>query len=112
MNQIELNKIARDFLESRSIDIAKKIRRILADDLEEKIQEMSGPTLHCIHNMALFYTLTGINVMFASDAASEEALSEYFEHTKTLRPKFFAIVESLKDFEPTTGDPKNNESIE
>jgi hypothetical protein len=37
MNQIELNRIATQCIESKSIDVARKLKRIPADDLDENI---------------------------------------------------------------------------
>lgn len=101
MNQLELNAIAKHFIQSQSFEVAKKLKGFLSEDLKEKIEELPGSTVHYIHNMALFDTLLGINCFCIPNNTSKAGLQEYLEHAKMLRSKFLDIVDSLKDFEPT-----------
>ncbi|MFC1765000.1 hypothetical protein ACFL6U_23385 [Planctomycetota bacterium] len=98
MNQLELNHIAHAAILQQSLDVAKSLRSILIEDLDQRAQDMPGRAVHLIHNMALFHALTGINFPCHSDA-DKGVLNEYIEHTKILLPQFLDIVESLKDFE-------------
>jgi len=107
MNQLELNNIAKLFVQSQSIEVAKKLRTVLSEDLDERVTQMPGQAVHHIHNVALFDALLGINCLFHAKNPSEAGLREFLEHAETLRPKFLDIVDSLKDFEPTS---KKNEN--
>ena len=101
MNQLELNRIAGDFIRSQSVELARKLKDVLAADLAERVKGLAGPTVHHIHNVALFDTMLGINCLFQTRDHSKAAVREYIEHAETLRPDFIDIVDSLKDFEPT-----------
>jgi hypothetical protein len=100
MNQLELNKIAMNFIRHQSIEVAAKLRDLLCADAEEKSEQMAGPALHYVHSMALFDCLTLICNFFVAENDSREAREEYFELTEALRPRFSDIMESLKDFRP------------
>jgi len=101
MNQIEMNSIAINFLKHESYKVAKKLEKVLAEDLKEKCEELSGTTLHHIHNMALFDVLLMINCLFTSrNNPTKEAAEAYCRLGESLRPKFLEIVETLKDFVP------------
>jgi len=102
MNQIELNTIAMNFIEHQSAEVAAKIKDVFHKDAQEKSEQVAGPTLHYIHNIALFDCLVMLNTFFMIEDNSREALQEYLRHAETLRPKFLDIMESLKDFKPTT----------
>jgi hypothetical protein len=109
MNQLELNAIAKHFIQRQSFEVAKKLKGFLTEDLKERAEELPGPLVHYIHNMAVFDTLLGINCLFTQKNESETGLQEYLEHAETLRLKFLDIVDSLKDFEPTdSGNQKDN----
>ena len=110
MNQIELNRIAMSFVKSQSIEVAEKLRDVLHNDVEHRAKQIAGPPLHYIHNMALFDCLVMLNTFFISKDNSKEAASEYVKYAETLRPKFLDIMESLKDFEPTAENSKDNDS--
>lgn len=110
MNQIELNKIAMSFLMSQSAEVASKIREFLHKDAQERADQMVGRPLHYIHNMALFECLVYLNSFFTIENNSREAVKEYAKYAETLRPRFLDIMESLRDFEPTVGNTKDNES--
>ena len=64
MNQIEMNKIAMSVIQNQSTDVAVKLKKVLNEDLDERIKEMPGSTIHYIHNMAMFKLLLGINCFF------------------------------------------------
>jgi len=114
MNQLELNTIAQHFIRSQSIEVMKKLKTILFDDLKERVKHMPGPTVHYIHNTALFDTLLVINSILANGNRSVQAVREYEEYAQTLRPKFLDIVDSLKDFRPTNdvGDNGSSDSTD
>lgn len=101
MDQKELNRIAMNFIRSQSIEVATKLRETLSSDIEGRSEQVSGQALHYIHNMALFDCLTWLNSLIALNDVPEEAIDEYFEFAGTLRAKFIAIVDELKDFQPT-----------
>jgi len=107
MNQLEQNRIAEFFIHNQSIDVTKKLESVLTEDLKEKGKEIPGSAVHYIHNIALFYALLRINCLFQAKSRSEAASREYLEHAEKLKPQFFDIVDSLKDFEPTS---KKNEN--
>lgn len=106
MNQIEMNRIAMSFIQNQSIEVAKKLDAVLAQDLEEKATKIGGPAVHYVHTMAMFDCLASINTFFANENRSDEAVNEYIKYAETLRPRFLDIVEALKDFRPG----KQNES--
>ena len=108
MNQLELNAIAKHFIQSQSLEVAKRLKGFLTEDLKERVEELPGQMVLYIHNMALFDTLLRINCLFISNNNSEVGLQEYLEHAETLRLKFQDIVESLKDFEPTDSSSQND----
>ncbi|MFA6186466.1 MAG: hypothetical protein WC770_04535 [Phycisphaerae bacterium] len=108
MNQIELNRIAMNYIEMQSIELASKIDLILTDDLLKKMKEHNGPTIHHIHNLAIYNSLAKLNSLFQVNSNSEKSLSEYCELAESLKPKFMEIVETLKDFQPS-GETSNNE---
>ena len=110
MNQMELNKIAINFIQKQSLEVAKKLKGVLADDLRERAKEIGGPAVHYVHNRALFDTLLVINCLFTSRKQSQEAVQEYQEYAETLRSNFLDIVESLQDFEPTSPGPDGDEA--
>lgn len=99
MNQMTLNQIAMSFLKTQSLEVAHKIKQVLAEDIEERIQHMDGPVLHHIHNDALFNVLLSINSLFLEQGRSEAAVREYLTHARPLRAQFFDIVDALKGFE-------------
>ncbi len=101
MNQSELNRIAMSFIENKSLEVAKKVKGVLTEDLKEKMKEMPGLTVHHIHNVSLFEVLRLINCSFYSENSSKDDLKEYCEYAETFREKFLDIVESLKDFAPS-----------
>lgn len=101
MNQSELNKIAMNFIRSQSIEVATKLQETLSCDIEERSSQVAGQALHYIHNMALFDCMTWLNSLIALNDVPEEAIDEYLEFAGTLRTKFMAIVDELKDFQPT-----------
>lgn len=109
MNQLEQNRIAEFFIHNQSIDVTKKLESVLAEDLKKRGKEIPGSTVHYIHNIALFYALLRINCLFQVKNRSEAASREYIEHAETLKPQFFDIVDSLKDFRPT-GEKDENEN--
>lgn len=100
MNQLELNNIAKLFVHSQSLEVANKLGTILAEDVKERVKQVSGPAVHHIHNMALFYTMVRINSLYQTNSNSKAALQEYLEYVEALKPKFLDLVNSLKDFEP------------
>ena len=102
MNQLELNTIAMNFIEHQSVEVAAKIKDVFHKDAQERADQIAGPALHYIHNVALFDCLVMLNTFFMIENKSPEALHKYLEYAETLRPKFLNIMESLKDFKPTT----------
>ena len=113
MNQLELNNMAKLFVHRESLEVANKLDRILIEDVKERVKQIPGPTVHHIHNMALFYALLRINSMYQANVGSTEDTRQYIEHAETFKPQFFDIVDSLKDFRPTSEkkeyDNPNNE---
>jgi len=101
MNQLELNTIAMNFIEHQSAEVAAKIKDVFHKDAQERSEQIAGPTLHYIHNIALFDCLVMLNTFFMVENKSQESVNEYLKYAETLRPKFLDIMESLKDFEPT-----------
>jgi hypothetical protein len=110
MNQLELNRIAMHFIRSQSIEVAVKLRELLYEDVEERSEQIAGPALHYIHNIALFDCLVGINTFFMNENNSHEAVKEYTDHAGTLRPKFLDIMEALRDFRPTAQGQDDSKS--
>ena len=110
MNQIELNRIAVNFIERQSVEVATKLREVLYEDAEERSERIAGPALHYIHNIALFDCLVGINTLFMNENNSNEAIKEYADYAETLRPKFLDIMEALKDFRPTAQGQDDSKS--
>ena len=110
MNQIQLNRIAMDFIQNQSLEVARKLKVVLADDLRERVKETGGPAVHYIHNIALFDCLASINTFFIHENDSEEAVRQYADYAETLRPKFLDIMEALKDFRPTEQNQDNHQS--
>ena len=100
MNQIELNKIANHYINKQSFELSEKLEKVLLEDVVAKKKEMSGPTLHHVHNMSLFFLLLNINCFYVQKSNSQAATEQYLELAETLRPKFLEIVEALKDFRP------------
>jgi len=90
-----------NFIRSQSIEVATKLRETLSNDIEERSEQVSGQALHYIHNMALFDCMAWLNSLIALNDVPEEVIDEYFEFAGTLRSKFMAIVDELKDFQPT-----------
>ena len=101
MNQLEINKIAMHFIESQSAEVAARIRSLLYEDAEKRSEQIAGPALHHIHNIALFDCLVMLNTFFIIEDKSREAVNEYLKYAETIKPKFLEIMESLKDFKPT-----------
>ena len=112
MNQLEQNRIAEFFIHNQSIDVTKKLESVLTEDLKEKGKEVPGSAIHYIHNIALFYALLRINCLFQAKTSSEAATRQYLEHAETLRPKFLDIVDSIKDFRPTSEKDKNDNTTD
>lgn len=108
MNQLEPNRIAELFVRSQSIEVAKKLRTVLSEDLDERVMQMPGPVVHHVHNVALFDALLGINCLFHTKGSAEAGLREYLGHAETLMPKFLDIVDSLKDFKPASEQGEDN----
>ena len=104
MNQIAMNRIAANFIDMQSIELASKLKKILLADIQKKTEYIDGPTAHHIHNRALFNVLLAINCIFVKDFQSRSARQQYLEHAKELESRFFDIVDALKDFEPTGED--------
>jgi hypothetical protein len=107
MNQIELNRIAMNYIEMQSIGVASKIDFILTYDLDKKTKEHNGPTIHHIHNLAIYNSLVKLNSLFLINNYSEDAVSEYCELAESLKPKFMEIIEALKDFQPMNKEQNN-----
>ena len=101
MDQKELNRIAMNFIRTQSIEVATKLRETLSGDIEERSEQVSGQALHYIHNMALFDCMIWLNSLIALNDIPEEAIDEYLIFAESLRSKFMAIVNELKDFQPT-----------
>ena len=99
MNQAELNRIATSYLKAKSIEVARKIDSILDEDLNTRVEELNGPIIHHIHNEALFYSLMKLNNLALSENSSKNAAMEFYMLAESLKPKFFEIIETLKDFE-------------
>jgi hypothetical protein len=108
MNQLQLNKIAMHFIENQSAEVAAKLRSVLHIDARKRSEQIAGPALHYVHNIALFDCLIMVNTFFMIENKSQEALHEYIEYAETLRPKFIDLMESLKDFRPTTQIPNED----
>ena len=101
MNQMTLNQIAMTFLKDQSLEVAGKLKEVILEDGQERIQHVDGPVLHHIHNEALFNVLLKINSLFTQQERSKAAVSEYLRHADPLRAQFFDIVDALKGFQPT-----------
>ena len=103
MNQSELNKVAMNFIYSQGLEVADKLRETLECDIENrfKSKEVSGQTLHYIHNIALFDCMVWLNSLIALNDVSEETIDQYFDFADKLRAKFFDVVNELKDFQPS-----------
>ena len=97
MNQAELNRIAINLIKKHSFEVAQKLEKVLAEDVQERAKELPGMTVHHIHNMALYDLLLIVNSIFLEDRKSAETASEYCQLGESLRPKFLEIVEALKD---------------
>jgi len=108
MNQLELNNIAKLFVHTQSLEVAKKLDIVFSEDLGEKVKHVPGSAVHHIHNMALFYVLLRINSLYQTTESTEAASRQYLEFAETLKSRFLDIVESLKDFRPT--GKKNEEN--
>lgn len=101
MNQIAMNRIAANFIDMQSIELASELKKLLLANIQKKSEYIDGPTLHHIHNRTLFNVLLAINCIFMKDFQSRTARRQYIEHAKELESRFFDIVDALKDFEPT-----------
>lgn len=102
LDQKTLNELAQAFFRSQTLEVAKMLRTTLTDDVEERSKDVSGPTLHHIHNMGLFECLVWLNATaLRKNDASDETFDGYLRLADTLAPKFMDIVEALKDFQPT-----------
>ena len=108
MNQIELNNMAKLFVQNQSLEVADQLDRIFAEDLKERVKQIPGPAVHHIHNMALFYALLRINSIYQTNSSSKEDTRQYIEHAETFKAQFFDIVDSLKDFRPMSEKNENN----
>ena len=100
MNQIEMNRIAMNYIENVSWEVAKKLEKVLVEDLQEKNGQVSGMALHHIHHEAIFSLITLLNSIFiAKDKENSEVCAkEYLKLAHSLKPQFFNIVNELKDF--------------
>jgi hypothetical protein len=110
MNQIELNKIAMNFIKRQSLEVTVKLIDVLARDGECRSKQVGGRALHHIHNMALFNCLASINNFFITEDNSPDAVQQYTDFADTLRPKFLDIMEDLRDFRPTNGKTEEGQS--
>ena len=77
MNQSQLNQIAMHVIENQSAEVAAKIKKVLHDDAQERADQIAGPALHYIHNVALFDCLVMLNTFFMIENKSPEALHKY-----------------------------------
>ena len=109
MNQIAMNRLAANFIDIQSLELGSKLRKVFLADLRKKIEHIDGPTVHHIHNRALFNVLLAINCIFVKDFQSRTARRQYLARAKELESRFFDIVDALKDFEPT-GDGEDTPS--
>lgn len=104
MNQLELNKIAMFCIRTHSLEVSKKISSILGQDATERGPDVGGPTLHYIHNMALFNVLLSINSLFTIKKPSEDEVDQFPDFAESIRPRFLDMVDSIKDFRPNKHD--------
>jgi hypothetical protein len=107
MNQAELNRIALNYVQLQSGEIASKITGLLSEDLHKRITEINGPTIHHIHNEALFHSLVILNSLSLTENRSKETVHEFCSLAELLKPKFMEIIEALKDFQPTGKESSN-----
>jgi hypothetical protein len=108
MNQTELNRIALNYIQLQSGEIASKITGVLREDLHKRTTELNGPTIHHMHNEALFHSLVTLNSLSLAENRSKDAVHEFCSLAESLKPKFMEIVEALKDFQPSS-ETSNNE---
>ena len=92
--------------------MASKLKAVLSEDLDERAKDIPGPTVFHIHNVVLFDCLIMLNSLPALENSSREAVREYLQYAETIRPKFMDIMESLKDFQPTVENSKDDVSGE
>lgn len=107
MNQTELNRIANNYIQLQSGEIASKITSVLSEDLHKRSTELNGPTIHHIHNEALFHSLVILNSISLTENRSKETVHEFCSLAESLKPKFMEIIEALKDFQSTRKDINN-----
>jgi hypothetical protein len=107
MNQLEQNRIAEFFIHNQSLEVANKLDTILTEDVKERVKQVPGPAVHHIHNMALFYAMVRINCLYQTNEGSKAESRQYIERAETLKLQFFDIVDSLKDFRPTSEKDEN-----
>ncbi len=101
MNQIEMNRIATNYIENQSWGLAKKLENVLMEDLKKETGQISGMALHHIHHEAIFSLITLLNSIFiAKDKEKyDEYAKEYLKLAQSLKPQFFDIINTLKDFQ-------------
>lgn len=104
MNQKELNKVAINYIEKQSIELASKIDMLLTADLLVKGESLDGPVIHHMHNLALYYSLVKLNSLFQITNKSKDAAREYCIFAESMKSKFLEMVESLQDFQPAEKD--------
>jgi len=112
MNQIEMNRIAMNYVEHESWKVARKLEKLLFEDIKEKNGEMSGMALHHIHHEAIFSLIILLNSIFiAKDKEKSDVyVKEYLKLACSLKPQFFNIIDTLKDFQfPGNPDQKQDE---
>jgi len=109
MNQAQLNQVAMNSLINQSCEVAVKLRDILIDDIKERSRQIDGPSVHYIHNMALFNCLMMINGFCLEKNNSREMIKDYVDYAETLKSQFLDIVESLQDFEPEANNFQNRD---
>jgi hypothetical protein len=96
MDQKQRHEMALKALDDQCTEAFVVLSICLERDRSKRQEYLPQDVVRYIHNDALFECLRVVN-----SAVSIKTVMEYRRFADTLRPKFFEIVEALRNFQPT-----------
>ena len=100
MNQQELNRIAINYMNNKTVEVVTKLTIVLDEDMKDSSNEASFECLRDIYNHALFHVLFGINCPFNQETSSSEEMTAYISYAAEKVPQLMKLCANMRDFEP------------
>ncbi|MHB9068800.1 MAG: hypothetical protein ACYC54_00360 [Sedimentisphaerales bacterium] len=96
MDQKQRHELALKALDNQCTEAFVMLSLCLDRDRFQRQRCIPQDVMRYIHNEALFGCLRTVN-----STASLKSIKEYLRFADTLKPKFFEIVEAIRNFQPT-----------